>query len=282
MSYRLASCFGRNSVGIRSDYPLTNDQLYRAAKSIFAEGKHDSRSDRYLYIPTIQVLDGLRKEGFQPFMAAQSRSRIPGKSEFTKHMIRLRQVNQIQSAEAFEIILLNSHDGTSSYQMLAGMFRFVCQNGMVTGDVIQDLRIPHRGNITDNVIDAAFQIVDDFDAVQESVETMKSTRLSLPEAERFAEAALAYKYESEDKTPITPMQLLGARRQEDHNKNDLWTTFNRIQENLMKGGQPGVTSTGRRMKTRAVTSLDNDVKLNKALWKLSERMAELKSVPAAG
>ncbi|EER8463752.1 DUF945 domain-containing protein, partial [Escherichia coli] len=26
-------------------------------------------------------------------------------------------------------ILLNSHDGTSSYQMLPGYFRFVCQNG---------------------------------------------------------------------------------------------------------------------------------------------------------
>jgi hypothetical protein len=38
-------------------------------------------------------------------------------------MLRLRHASQINGAEANEIILLNSHDGTSSYQMLAGQFR---------------------------------------------------------------------------------------------------------------------------------------------------------------
>ena len=61
-----------------------------AAPSIFAAGKHASRSERYTYIPTIEVLRGLRKEGFEPFMVAQSASRIEGKTEFTKHMIRMR------------------------------------------------------------------------------------------------------------------------------------------------------------------------------------------------
>ncbi|CAB1371333.1 protein of unknown function (plasmid) [Denitratisoma oestradiolicum] len=79
------------------------------------------------------MLNGLRRGGFQPFMACQTRVRDDGKREHTKHMIRLRHADQIAGREANEIILLNSHDGTSSYQMLAGMFRFVCQNGMVCG-----------------------------------------------------------------------------------------------------------------------------------------------------
>jgi hypothetical protein len=37
---------------IRSDAPLSNDEIARVAPSIFAEEAHDSRSDRYLYIPT--------------------------------------------------------------------------------------------------------------------------------------------------------------------------------------------------------------------------------------
>ena len=61
-----------------------------AAPSIFAEGKHASRSERYTYIPTIDVLRGLRNEGFEPFMVAQGASRVEGKAEFTKHMIRMR------------------------------------------------------------------------------------------------------------------------------------------------------------------------------------------------
>ena len=44
----------------------------------------------HLYIPTIDVLRGLRKEGFEPFMVAQGQSRVEGKAEFTKHMIRMR------------------------------------------------------------------------------------------------------------------------------------------------------------------------------------------------
>ena len=79
---------------------------------------------RYTYIPTIEVLRGLRKEGFEPFMVAQGGSRVEGKAEFTKHMIRMRHAGQVQTRpEANEIILINSHDGASSYQMLAGMFR---------------------------------------------------------------------------------------------------------------------------------------------------------------
>jgi len=100
-----------------------------AAPSIFAEGKHASRSERYTYIPTIDVLRGLRKEGFEPFMVAQGASRVEGKAEFTKHMIRMRHAGQVQTRpEANEIILINSHDGASSYQMLAGMFR-LCPAG---------------------------------------------------------------------------------------------------------------------------------------------------------
>ena len=125
----LATRFARNVHVVRSDSPLGEEQMRLAAPSIFAPGKHASRSERYTYIPTIEVLRGLRKEGFEPFMVAQSKSRIEGKTEFTKHMIRMRHAGQVQTKpEANEIILINSHDGASSYQMLAGMFR-LCPAG---------------------------------------------------------------------------------------------------------------------------------------------------------
>ena len=120
----LATRFTRNARVLRTDIPLSEDQIRAAAPSVFAEGKHASRSERYTYIPTIQVLRGLRKEGFEPFMVAQGQSRVEGKAEFTKHLIRMRHAGQVQTRpEANEIILINSHDGASSYQMLAGMLR---------------------------------------------------------------------------------------------------------------------------------------------------------------
>jgi hypothetical protein len=264
----------KNSTSFRLDAPLQNDQLLRIAPSIFALEPHSSRSEKYSYIPTINVLEGLRKEGFMPFMVAQSRSRIEGKSEYTKHMLRLRHVNDIIKDEANEIVLVNSHDGTSSYQMLAGVLRFVCSNGMVTGDLVQDIRVPHRGNVTDNVIEAAYTIVKDFDKIDSSIEDMKSIQLLPSETSAFADAALTLKYD--DYAPIASNQLLRLHRYEDKS-NDLWTTLNKVQENLMRGGQRGRTATGARTTTRAVNSIDNNIKLNKALWVLADKMAEIKN-----
>ena len=69
----LASRFANHSPALRSDYPLSDEQIRRVAPSIFAEAPHDSRSERYAYIPTVEVLTELRKEGFQPFMVCQTR-----------------------------------------------------------------------------------------------------------------------------------------------------------------------------------------------------------------
>jgi hypothetical protein len=112
------------------------------------------------------VLRGLRKEGFEPFMVAQSRSRSQSRAEYTKHVIRIRHAaDKSARPEADEIILINSHDGASCYQMLAELFRFVCCNGLVIGDASHDIRVPHKGNVQDDVIDGAFRVLDDFNAL---------------------------------------------------------------------------------------------------------------------
>lgn len=108
---KLASRFANRSPSLRSSSPLTDDQIRAVAPSIFAVDKHTSRSDRYTYIPTGEVLTALRKEGFEPFMVCQTRVRQDDRRDFTKHMVRMRHATQVNDAEANEIVLLNSHDG---------------------------------------------------------------------------------------------------------------------------------------------------------------------------
>jgi hypothetical protein len=281
----LATRFARNTRVLRAEVPLTEDQMRAAAPSVFAEGKHASRSERYTYIPTIEVLRGLRKEGFEPFMVAQGASRIEGKAEFTKHMIRMRHAGQVQTRpEANEIILINSHDGASSYQMLAGMLRFVCCNGLVVGDVVEDIRIPHKGNIQGEVIEGAFRVLDQFEVVQQHAEAMKALPLEPREEIAFATAALALRFGESPveetgghrPAPITAEQLNEPRRIDDIG-HSLWATFQRIQENVMRGGQPGRSVQGRRLQTRPVGSIDRGVSLNRALWMLAEEMRQIKA-----
>ena len=216
-------------------------------------------------------------------MVAQSKSRIEGKTEFTKHMIRMRHVgteaSQIAKTEANEIILINSHDGASSYQLLAGRFRFVCCNGLVVGSVSNDIRIAHKGNIQDEVIEGAFRVLDDFAAVDASADGMKALALKPEEESAFATAALALRYgertEGEAPPPVTAKQLNTARRPEDLG-HSLWMAMNRVQENLQRGGLPGRSALGRRIQTRAIGSIDRTVTLNRALWVLAEEMRKLK------
>ncbi|EON2590228.1 DUF932 domain-containing protein, partial [Escherichia coli] len=117
---RLASRFGRTNQ-IRRDRPLTREELMQVVPSVFSADRHGSRSEKYAYIPTITLLENLQREGFEPFFACQSRVRDPDRREHTKHLLRLRRTGQITGQQVPEIILLNSHDGSSSYQMLPGL-----------------------------------------------------------------------------------------------------------------------------------------------------------------
>ena len=274
----LASRFASRSPVLRSDSPLSDDQIHRVAPSIFAEAPHESRSQRYAYIPTATVLTELRKEGFQPFMVTQTRTRHEDRRDYTKHMIRLRHASQINArGEANEIILLNSHDGSSSYQMLAGMFRFVCSNGLVCGDTVADVRVPHKGDVAGQVIEGAYQVLHGFDRALESRESMQAITLDEGEAEVFARAALSLKYDDPDKpAPITESQILMPRRFDDR-RPDLWSVFNRTQENLTKGGLHGRSANGRRQQTRPVQGIDSDIRLNRALWLLADGLRQLKA-----
>lgn len=271
--------FNRNRViAAPQTHALTDDAMRNLAPSIFADDPHSSRSDRYTYIPTIEVLNALRKEGFEPFNAMQTRVRTAGKRDHAKHLVRLRHVNHAGHDEANEIILINSHDGSSSYRMMSGVYRFVCANGMICGDTFDEIRVPHKGDIQDQVVEGAHLILDGFDLITEKCDVMKSIQLDQREQEVFARAALALKYGDNEGTaaPITESQILQPRRSADL-KSDLWSTFNRVQENTIKGGITGRSANGKRTTTRGVTGIDQNSSLNRALWTLADEMARIKT-----
>lgn len=274
---RLASRFGRVNQ-IRRDRPLTREELMSHVPSVFGEEKHPSRSERYTYIPTITLLESLQREGFEPFFACQTRVRDPDRREHTKHMLRLRRAGHITGQQVPEIILLNSHDGTSSYQMLPGLFRGVCTNGLVCGQAFGEVRVPHKGDVVEKVIEGAYEVLGVFDRVEEKRDAMQSLLLPPAAQQILADTALTYRF-GEAHQPVTSAQLLMPRRHED-TRDDLWTVFNRIQENFLKGGLNGRTARGRNTRTRAITGIDGDVKLNRALWMMAESMLELAGQPA--
>lgn len=278
MYHQLATRFGRNAHQISGREPLDNEALFRHVPSIFAREAHDSRSQRYVYVPTIDIVEGLRREGWFPFFAVQSVPRDGSRHGHAKHMLRLRRDGGIGKPEAAEVIIVNSHDGTSAYQMFAGMLRFVCTNSMIAGERFEEVRVPHKGGIQDRIIEGVFTVAEDFPRLIDASETMKEIRVSEDERRVLAEVSLVARY-GKDESPLRPEQIIMPRRSEDAGQS-LWSTFNVIQEHLTKGGLHGQKRNAegriRRSKTRAVNGIDQNVTLNRALWTLAEGMQKLK------
>lgn len=278
MHHHLATRFGRNSHQISGREALDNEALYAHVPSIFAREAHDSRSQRYVYVPTIDIVEGLRREGWFPFFAVQSVPRDGDRHGHAKHMLRLRRDGGIGKPEAAEVVIVNSHDGTSAFQLFSGMIRFVCTNSMIAGERFEEVRVPHKGNIQHDIIEGVYTVAEDFPRLIDATETMKETRLSQDEQHVLAEASLVARY-GEEESPVRPDQIIQPRRRDDVGQN-LWSTFNVIQENMIRGGLHGQRRNAegriRRSQTRAINGIDQNVTLNRALWTLAEGMQRLK------
>lgn len=276
----------------RSATALDEAQLRALAPSIFAESKHESRSDRFVYIPTWEAIRALMNDGFEPVAAKQGKSRVEGKAEFTKHIVRFRHntADMAGTAECVpEVLLMNAHDGTSSYRIMAGAFRPICKNGLVACEtLVGDVKVGHVGNIVDKVIEGTWRVVGDVHKVRETAGDWQQISLNRDEEMIFAEAAHEARFGDNSahmQQAIRPTRLLHARRPEDR-QGTLWHAFNRIQENAIRGGLSGYAaregSDGRTQQRRAtsrpVQNIDGENALNRALWVLTQRMAELKGV----
>lgn len=236
---------------------------------------HSNTSEKYSFIPTKQVLDVFADYGFFPAKIQESRTRKVENAGFQKHIVKLRKQDICVGDEYPEIILVNSHLGSAAFELSLGMFRLLCSNGLAAPvSTFAAHKIRHTGYTNDMVATAIESISQGIPLLTQSVEKFKSIELSSAESKIFAESAIDLAYDGETWN-VNPESVLGARRWDDK-KTDLWTTFNRVQENVIKGGVRARNNEGRNRRTRAVTSIDNNLKLNRSLWSLAEKMAELK------
>jgi hypothetical protein len=243
-----------------------------------------STSGKYQFISTHEIIDVLAGHGWMPSAVQESRVIKAEKQGFQKHLVRFRKTDLMSAEVAPEIVLYNSHDATSSIQFSAGLFRFICLNGMVVGDSLTPtFKINHRGYTAEKVNDALSYMVNQLPDLTNTVETFRAIELTPDEQGIYAVSAGQLKYDP-DKAVVDTRTLLRPYRREDTD-NSLWTTFNRVQENMLKGRiriykvdketKKPDHWTGR--KARKVNNVSENIKLNKALWELTSKMAELKS-----
>jgi len=265
----------RSSGAIR---PLENDALRAYAPSIFAVQPIAGVSQNYSFLPTVHAVDAMRQAGWVPVWASEQRVRLETREGFQKHMIRFQRANQVGKSVEYlpEICLVNSHDRSSAYQLHAGIFRLICGNGLIVADTtFERVSIRHTGFDPGQIVDASLQVLDSLPQLTDSVEGFRARQLTPAESKAFAESAILLRYDDLQAAPVGPTKLLECRRSEDAGP-DLWSTYNRVQENMIQGGLKDYSrrkTNGQRFpRTRAVGGLDENVRLNKALWHLAEAL----------
>jgi hypothetical protein len=286
MNFHQNNVYAKTARFDNSQRALTEDEMYSLAPSIFATTAHHSRSDRFAPIPTIDVVRALSREGFMPVGVKQSRA-SDDKREHTKHLIRLRRIDEVTKYTAgdtvAEILLKNANDGSAAYDLMAGLFKILCLNSLVAQtSEIESLRVKHSGDVTNRVIDGTFRVLETAVAALEAPREWSQINLEHDERQAFAVAAHVARFGDSDgnvDTAIKPEQLLVARRTADQPPT-LWNVFNTVQENSIRGGLSAMgrdrNNRPRRTTTRAVNGIDQDVKLNRALFTLASEMAKLK------
>ncbi len=212
---------------------LTRDDLFSRVPSAYAENAHTGTSNRYSFFSTATVVEALRESGWSPVIAQQQRAREADRHGFQKHLIRFHRREDLGSAplgdSRLEMVMMNSHDGGCAFRLFAGVFRFVCANGLIVADASYGaVSIRHSHRTVNQVIEAAQKIASDSDRIGGRLDQFRQRTLSDEERLAFATRALNLRYDSAEKAPVYPSVLLEPVRSADRG-NSLWQTYNVIQ-----------------------------------------------------
>jgi len=265
------------------DSYLTKDQLRKVCPVAFKEAPtNPGVTDKYLFVNTETIIDDLDKLGWKPVSAAMRKSR--GKDTiFSKHMVTFQnpdiKITSKDGDDAFpRIIMTNSHDGLQAFKFSVGIFRLVCSNGLVVADEkFSEFKIRHKGYTFGELRDVVAQAVNDLPNKVEVLNKMRNKILTQDEKQKLALDALLiragispgsdkakeFKYDQE-----TIQDILEPKRKEDTG-DDLWKTFNVIQEKITQGEFHAALKGAKVRKVRKIKSFEKDLQVNKELFKLA-------------
>jgi hypothetical protein len=259
---------------MRFNHPASIQQLADIAPAALSTTPHPNLMPQYDMVPTAHVLKAFMDSGYGISRASQVQSRDRHYGPDTgKHLICLRPLeffNELVVGDYIpEIVYTGCHDGSSAIHMMMGIFRVVCSNGMITGEKWASYRITHRKGAEQRALEAAAELLNLLPNLNAGISRMREREVTPEEAQSLALEALKLRYP--EHAPFAAEQLLAIRRQDDA-ATDLWTVLNRIQENIMKGGQIGQSASGRRQTSKPIERISREVEINRQLWTLAEMM----------
>lgn len=248
-------------------YTTNFDQLKKQVPAIFTTSPSPRMSNRYTFVPTMDILENFQKEGWE-----LSSARQVGASQYAIHEVRLRNGDMPQVGDSmFETIIRNSHNGMTTFSVSAGLHRLVCSNGLtVPTSVSEKFNIRHTSFDLGEVRKLTDNFAKQLPIIRNSMSKMENKILNNDEKIGFVKSAAAIRWKNgEMPRTISIEDILNPLRNEDEG-DDLWKVFNVVQEKFVRGGVGYHSGNGRSVSMRKINSISAVNKINTELWELAD------------
>ena len=247
------------------------ETLKRIAPSIFTTKGAKGTSEKYTHIPTDQVIKDMELLGWGVVDAKEVKARK--NVGFQKHLVVFRNPDVVINGEGGDtvypqVLLTNSHDGKNSFTFTAGLYRMICENGLVVADTrFEDYKVRHMGYDFETLQETIKNIVSNLPLTVEAMNKMKEVELQKEQMFDLAKSFLDMRVEGTDNKYMTSAisDVLCPQRPQDHGKG-LWEVFNRVQENIIEGNFQYLTKDGKYRQARVIKNFKQDQDLNRKMF----------------
>jgi hypothetical protein len=255
---------------------LTREEIQKSAPAVYAKAPKSSMTDRYTFVSTEKIIDDFAEAGWYPTKAFQSK---PSKRTLhrnpaeRKHVVRLsnpsfapvmREAGELTP----EILLINSHDGSSSLKLMIGLFRLICSNGLIiSSSIMTEITKRHSGE-KDEIFRILHETTKQFPDIWDRVNEYSTLNLSNNQKIDFATKVIEFNWGKT--SAISPEALLIPRRNEDK-RDDIFHVMNVVQENIIKGGVNYMHPYKNTLRhTKSIKNASKDIRINVFLWQIME------------
>jgi hypothetical protein len=252
-----------NEIALRNSLPLTASILNNSRDPYKTTVKYKENDD-------LAILQGLNERDWfvQSYKQVKNHSKYADRAPYKPFIATYVNKNlpAIDGEGNLTLIHRNAKDGTKMLELLAGFYRLVCSNGLIIGyDLFEPIRVKHIGDVPKQLDDVVTKLLDVMPGVYTTIKNMKEVVLTRDQQVEFAQKAIETRFDGQ-KYVVDPQDVLSVRREAD-NKSDLWTVFNRCQENLIKAENLIMTTKdSKKRKAKAITNIDLTFKINTGLW----------------
>lgn len=261
---------------------LSLDQARVLAPQAFVTSPAPTVSEKYSFLPTTRIIEDMQTLGWSlcGAKAAKSRGKNKIRAEYGMHIVEffhpdIKIVSEGNTEAYIKVVIMNNAMGVGKIRVEVGVFRLVCENGLVIKDAdFGSFRLKHRGYSFEDLQGMINSIVEKLPVAVNKINMFSTVELTQAQQESFATEAIKIRMGEDKVVTVEEIeQVLQATRPEDEG-NTLWACLNKVQESLIRGGVAFTNQKGKTRRSKPLKNFAQDLQVNGDLWELADKYVD--------